>query len=440
VVRFLLFQRREDFWIACVLGGLSGLVRVTHGVYGMTAGLVCGFVILRSAISADSLTNSRCDWEKIRELLFGWAVLLGGFLFLAYSNSIRFGSVTECGHRLTNHSIDVVYLTRFGNPFENAGFVEASKELFSWIFLSPFHRYGSDASDLVPWQASAYRWRGPTQLTFDPSFLLITAFSCVLGAAFLNRRARRCGWRLLRVFDPSKPVQCVIAGMLVWFTGSTLALAAFYLYAPILATRYILDFAPAFVAPFIVAVLLLARRWPRLIPMLLVAWLSCESMALWLSRGSTSAQAELSQEELPRLPMPAGKKLTLFNGRYAIENHPVETNIQYNGQGWDSDGMALPIVTLMLDRPQFLEISVGQRQAERGDPDSYRAKIGNIELPVESLVRTHEGSNLVAKVKFGIPERIRHQNGNQVAFLCFTTGWEEKDRRSHRRLHEVRWK
>lgn len=440
VVRFVLFQRRGDFWVACVLGGLSGLVRVTHGVYGMTAGMICGFVMLRSVTTTASFTKKSCDWRKIGELLLGWAVLLGGFLFLAYSNSIRFGSVTECGHRLTNHTMDVIYLTRFGNPFQNASLVDASKELFSWIYLSPFHHYGSDAPDLIPWQASAYRWRGPSQLTFDPSFLLITVFGCFVGAMFLKDRARRCSWRLLRLFNPSKPVQCIIAGMLIWFIVGTLLLAGFYLYVPILATRYILDLAPSFMAPFIMALLLLARRWPRLMPTLLVAWLCGESMALWLSRGSTSFQAELSKEELPSLPMSSGRKLASFNGRYAIENHPVETNIQYNGQTWNRDGMASPILTLVLDRPEFLEISVGQRPEEGGTPDSYRAKIGNLELPVESSIRTQDGSNVIVKVRFGIPDRIRHQSGDQLAFLCFTTGWEPKDRRSQRRLYEVRWK
>jgi hypothetical protein len=440
VVRFLFCQRPGDFWVVCVLGGVSGLVRVTHGAYGMVAGLICGFVMLASAIPTRSLAKNHCDWRKIGELLLGWTVLLGGFFFLALSNSIRFGSVMECGHRLTHHSLDVIYLTRFGNPFEKTGLIDASKEFFSWVFLSPFHHYRGEASHLVPWQASAYRWREPTQLTFDPSFLLIIMFSCAAGAIFLNRRARRYGRRLWQVFDPCKPVQCVIAGMLVWFVASSLLLAGFYLHAPILVTRYILDFAPSFLAPFVITLLLLARRWPRLIPALLLVWLCCESTALCLSGGTPSVRAELSKEELFGLPAPNGRKLPSFNGRYAVENHPLEASIKYNGEGWDRDGTASPLVTLALDCPEFLEILVGPRQVEDGVPDNYKAKIGNTELPMESLIRTRQGSNLVAKVRFSIPEEIRRQNGNQLAFLCFTKDWEEKDRRSHRRLYEVRWK
>jgi hypothetical protein len=438
VVRFLLLQRPVDFWIVCVLGGLSGLVRITHGVYGMTAGLVCGCVLLVSAISRNKVHRITGDWRKIGQLLAGWTVLLGGFAFLAYSNGIRFGSVLEGGHRLTNHTMDVIYLTRFENPFEEAGLVDASKELFSWIFLSPFHGYGMDGSHSIPWQALAYRWRGGSQLTFDPSFLLVAVGSCLVAAICLSRRIRRRGWCLGCLCHPRKPLQCLVLGMFVWFIVNAFAVAGFYLYSPIVTTRYILDFAPSFLAPFVMA-LLLVRRWPRLMPALFAVWLPCELMTVWLSHGNTSVRAEIPKAELKSLPMADGRKLASFNGRYTLANHPLETSLHYNGQGWDRDGMASSIVTLMLDGPQFLEISVGQR-TEGSAHDSYRAKMGNIELPTESVIRTTEGSNWVAKVRFSIPKRIRPQDKVQLIFVCFTTDWEQTTRRSQRPLYEVQWK
>jgi hypothetical protein len=44
------------------------------------------------------------------------------------------------------------------------------------------------------------------------------------------------------------------------------------------------------------------------------------------------------------------------------------------------------------------------------------------------------------KVRFGIPKKIRDQDKDQVAFLCFTEKWEPADRQNQRQLFAVRWK
>jgi hypothetical protein len=438
-VRFLLLGRRTDFFIVCLLAGLSGLVRVTHGVYGVSAAVICGGAMIGSALSFQKNGKRACDWARIWELLSGWCIVLGGLLFLAYSNDVRYGSITECGHRMTNHLADTVYLTRFGNPFAKSGFFDASKELFSWLFLSPFHRSGWDVPQVVPWQAMAYRWRGASQLTFDPSFLAVIVLSCLAWAVFFRRKLRGGSGSFRQLFNPKKPVQRVLLGMMIWLFLNTFALAAFYLYSPILATRYILDFAPAFLASFVLA-LILAHRYKRIFFAALLIWICSESIARLAAHGSAIAQLELSATELIPLPRADGRKLASFNGRYAMENHPEDTHIKYNGQGWGLDGAAAPIVTLMLDRPQFLELVVGPRPPESGLKDRYRAKIGTIELPLESLTRDAAENPSAIKVRFGIPKKIREQDKDQVAFLCFTEKWEPADRQSQRQLFAVRWK
>ena len=434
VMRFLLLRKREDFWIVCILGSLSGLVRVTHGIYGVMAGLICGVVMLRLAISVGASTKRNYNWRKIGELLLGWTLLLAGFSFLAYSNSHRFGSVAECGHRLTNHLADVIYLTRFGNPFEKASVVDALKEFFSWLFLSPFHH----SPDFVPWQASTYRWRGVDQATFDPIYLLTLILGCLAAAALICRRGRRPSDGSLFLLE--EPIVLAIGGLLVWVIGSAIALASFYLYAPILTTRYILDFTPAFLAPFIVVLLVSARRLPRLIPWLLLTWIISDSTMLWLGQGNLNNRTALSREELVVLPEPTGKKLASFSGRYSKENHPDQTHIKYNGLGWEKNGEASVIITLMVDCPEFLEISIGERKSDSVTSDIPRAKIGNLELPVESITPAYVGSNLVINARFRVPERIRREQENQIVYLCLATSWDQKDRLSLRQLYEVRWR
>jgi hypothetical protein len=433
VVRLLVYHRRVDFWIVCILAGLSGLVRVTHGVYGCFAVVLCGFVMLR----AFSQTNRKNVSFRMPEIFLGVTTALVGFAFLAWSNSIRFGSPFECGHRLTNHAPDVVYLTRFGNPFVEASMFDASKELLSWLFLSPSPLHQAGYHNLVRWQAAEVRWRGVDQTTFAPSYLLLILIGCLTGAILLFRRTSH---NRLRLFPSEGPLQLVTTALLLWFSTSVIALAAFYLYAPILTTRYMLDFAPSFIAPIIVALVPFFRNWQRFVIVILFAWLCYESIPLWLNRPQINQPASLSKEQLPFLPEVPGKAIPLFHGIYSIADRPNSSGIPYNGSGWNSLGAASPIVTVVIDGPQFLEVSVGPRDPLQRGQDVYRAKIGNVELPIVSRVSTPQNGHLIEKVRFQIPETIRLQNNDQLAFLCFADGWDDNERNSRRTLYEIRWK
>jgi len=437
LIRFLLFRKRIDFWIVCALAGLSGLIRVTHGVYGAIACFLCVIVMWRSAIRSGTRAGKNFDWSKLRDLILGVSMFLTGIVLLGWSNSVRFGALMECGHRLTNHTADVVYLTRFGNPFRDASLLDAIKELVSWIFLSPFHQFGSDWNDLLPWQASAIRWRGVSQATFDPSFLLVSIVGSSAATYLLFRRVRQRGWNF---FLRRHPVHCALAGLLIWFFLSFFVLSSFYLYSPILATRYILDFSAALAAPCILLFVLSARRWPRLVSMVVLVWLCCEGTGLWTRRGDNPGSLALSRANLSLPSVPEGRDLTAFQGKYSLEKHPLDTKVPYNGAGWSSDGIASAIVTIAVDNPQFLEIVVGQPESPGEIADVYRAKVGNMELPVEHRMQTFVGNRAAVKVRFRIPDQITRQQCDQLMFLCFRTNWELQDRRSTRPLYEIRWR
>jgi hypothetical protein len=470
MVRFLFFRRRVDFWLVCILGALSGLIRVTHAAYGGMAVLVCGYAMLASASrSRDSkklvvgplaMTVGRASaragssvasphpngpttkkrgffFRMDANFLIGLSAFFAGLLFLACSNYIRFGSPLECGHRLTNHSSEVVYLTRFANPYARASFVNSAGELWSWVFLSPLHHQGANSDNLLPFQATEVRWREVTQPTFDPSYFAVCVLGCILGANFLWRSARQRGWRFFR---QNRRIPCVILGLLAWFLGSTGAIAGFYLYAPILTTRYVLDLAPGFLAPFSIVFFLLGGRWPQLTSLSLLAWLSLQSVGLWFQRDNASIKTGSSRSEITGLFTPAGAKLKSFEGRYSVERHPASTLMHNNGNGWSTTGLAGPIVTLAVDQPQFLDLLVGNRISQSGGPDSYRAKIAGDDLKIESLSTKDVGGEHLTNVRFQIPERIRQQRGEQLVFVAFVNGFETADRSSQRRLFEVRWK
>ncbi|MBQ7590663.1 MAG: hypothetical protein IJU47_08290, partial [Verrucomicrobia bacterium] len=158
VIRYLTGQRRFDFLLGCALAGFIALVRPTFGVYGVAAG------ILLSGTALLSWRKSGGTYKQLLFILSGSAVTLAGFLFLAWSNWVRFGAPFEFGHNLNFSAGSIVYLTRFGHPCGEASLWELGRELFCWVF--------------IPWaikagQADIPRWRDIYQTTFDPTYLVI---------------------------------------------------------------------------------------------------------------------------------------------------------------------------------------------------------------------------------------------------------------------------
>ncbi|MBQ7589870.1 MAG: hypothetical protein IJU47_04205, partial [Verrucomicrobia bacterium] len=134
-----------------------------------------------------------------------------------------------------------------------------------------------------------------------------------------------------------------------------------------------------------------------------------------------------------------------FNGSYTLQKHPVTSNIEVNGRGWDmADGEADYIVQLLVDKPQYLELLIGPEEADR--EAVYRAKINNIELPLEYVrpaptgTNTLNGTNAAFLVRFSIPEPILRQDNDQLVSICFTPSFHEKDLKCTRTLYQARWR
>ena len=145
------------------------------------------------------------------------------------------------------------------------------------------------------------------------------------------------------------------------------------------------------------------------------------------------------------LPAEQGKEIESFSGTYHLKNSPEQTLIRGNGYGWDiSNGQADYIVLLMVDKPQYLELLIGPEEADR-EP-VYRAKINNIELPLEYVrpapagTNTLNGTNAAFHVRFSIPESILRQDNDQLVSLCFTPSYHEKDLECTRTLYQARWR
>ena len=429
VVRYAAERRNIDFFIVCFLAGFSANIRPTYGIYGVAAGAVVLFL---------SLYERRAE-NRVRvwmRTLSGGLLILGGLLFLCWSNQVRFGSAFEFGHNLSHSAANIVYLTRFGNPCEEASLWSLCGELFFWIFTQP---HGEWLMAPIP------RWRDIYQPTFGMTWLVMLILCGVLFCGFIRvyRRALRGNMRHAcgRIGTEesgvlSRPV--MVFSLLFFFLLPFLVLALFYLRFATLSTRYIQDFAPALTAGLYCGIFCAAGRWKKWVWRALYLFL-CWKLCFLVTTPAAERRWIKAVLGKDGIFAAEGKKIADFDGVYTLENHPVQTEMSPNGQGWnEKSGEAEAIVLLAVDRPEYLELILGK---EKGDIEGvYRAKINNIELPREEIKTIAYGTNEAVRVRFSLTEEILRQRGDQLVSLCFSPSFWEGDMKRTRQLYQVRWR
>ncbi|HEX5219699.1 MAG TPA: hypothetical protein VFZ59_09040, partial [Verrucomicrobiae bacterium] len=424
LVRVACFGEHKDFFICAGLAGLSALVRPTHGIYGLLAISVCTALALARG------------WHW-RALLAGNAVFVVGVGMLAFTNWSRFGSPTEFGHRLTVTPGIIVFMTRIDNPMKEASFSQAARELCGWLFLTRNVQAREPDAEAVPGQARFERWRDAYMTTFSPAWALMI-IAALVGAAHWLRCESRAGLNPQRLF--CRPGRALALSLLVWGSGSVLALAWFYLRFPNMSSRYLLDFAPGFTGLALFVWLPSVRKGGWLALLVLAGWLGGEILT---SQVRPAPAALLTRDRLrAELPKSDGRPLADFGGAYSVTNSPEATRISYNGYGWVSgSGLAGNIVILALDQPEFIELVVEARETDAAHgvvrQDQYRAMIDAVVLPLQEVREVAKG---VRAVRFQVPEKIRRRRANELLFLCFSEGFDAEDRESQRLLHSVRWR
>ena len=216
-------------WLGLALfAGLTVFVRPTYGVYG-----------LASLISAGLFFRPR----ERRMLLLGCGAILFvlPLMLLLWSNQLRFGSVSRIRPFPNINDITAMaYATRFGNPFQSEPIFHALRELFGMLFLTR-SIVGTNPydGDLFFGQTTTFRWRELYFSTFD---LTIFAMAMVVWLWSAKRVFLTSKRRL--VFSDSSLLEIAA----VWSFITVIPLTVFYLRYPLLSSRYMLDFGPAFSA------------------------------------------------------------------------------------------------------------------------------------------------------------------------------------------------
>jgi hypothetical protein len=415
------------------LAGVAGFVRPTLMAYGA------------ASIFIAWIHTQRAGWGRGRSSLGIVYFCFGGGLLLM-SNAARFGSGFEFGHRLNLNSIDVMrYATRFDQPFRSEPISSAAVELGSSLFLvgdrfNGFHWYGSS---LFPGQSSTVRWREFYFTTYDPGYALILA--AVWGGAVwrLMSSLRRSLWAAWGTSFSELDV------MRWWSIIATAGFCAFYLRSPFLASRYLLDFGPAFAVgllAFCCSVTDVARR--RMPESTGPVWIVVAFVISWwswqVSSGTSafSAGRALSREEaVARVPQrrPGASSLSEYPQSYGSGMQGPSDQLPYNAAGWTmEDGRVRAAVTLFVPAFRRLEVEVSPIKEARITGQDYkriRAKVGLEFLELEAMEPVGEGQRL----SFAGPKRRIYHNGLQTVFLGFVKPEELSTSDSNFRLLRVGW-
>ncbi len=408
--------------------------------------------------------------------------LLGFFLFgvgggvLWFTNLKRFGDGFEFGHKLNVQTLyGSMHATRFADPFQDEPLTGAAKELFGALFLAEKFN-GADwyQENIFPGQSPTVRWREFYFRSYDWSYLPLLLLGWGAAVALWSRGARAprphrsapsqdglqgeaasIGDRNMvqRTIEtpltspasepgsappgpisdlPSSiphsppsirdPLPLLTLGL--WSLLAVIPLAGFYLYAPVISSRYMMDLAPAFAAAVAAAWLFLAARcttrWSRvLVCLLLCAWLGAQ---LYLSRSVYGGPASVTAAELKvlretRATRDGSSTNTFTADDYGQRLGGDRSGIPFDRTGWHADtGAVMPLVILFVKDAEFLELDFAPQPHPRipPDPEAIRAKVGLEFLERERITEIDGGW----RVRFRGPQHPRWRDGLQGAFIA----------------------
>lgn len=436
VISFVKKSTVPKYVLLTVFAGLAPFVRPTLLFYGF-ASLLIAFSITR---------RSQWSW---RGSFLGVLVFCIGGLLLFWSNHQRFGSGFEFGHKLNlNHIDDMRFASRFDYPFRQEPILSAAAELFGSVFLAgnSFNGYNWYQKDFFSGQSPTFRWREIYFTTYDLSYLAMAVCAWLLAIVCWIRKRRHALTR------EESPDEGEIRAMMMWSFVAAVPTALFYVRCPFITSRYLLDFAPAFAVAMLAFYQWIASVWVRrgvagaaaryLLVMALMLWWVYQILAAKSAfpRSETLTSAELASMKAGKaakaVPPPAQYEAGMFLGS---GNDNTKYVSRFNGMGWSPSGETKAAVTLFVDDPQWLELTVAPASNIELSEKEYlkiQAKIGLEFLP---LLRIEKSTNSVA-LRFQGPAMKMYQTGIQPLFLGFVAAEELNEGDSKFRLLKVRWR
>lgn len=419
-IRVLTTGSLWDYTLACGLAAFVPFLRPTHALYGAVTVALCAFHLRR-------------EGHSLIRLVAGLILVAVAWVALGISNEVRFGKPLEFGHRLTITSPEMTFLTRFGNPYSEANPIAATRELAGLLFRATDVVDGDVFSDrLVPWQVPLPRWR---RLDFS-GFSLAWPLICLGGIGVLLSRWGSAVERSLCIGCRGSDDGTFLAMLAFWGWAVVIGLGWFYLKFPVISSRYLVDFAPGFLALVLVVAIPLSRNSPRLAGVLLAGW--------WmLEISSAKVVPYLPKSLVPTdsmLPSVSTRAVGWEVGRYSHPQAAKETGIVGNGYGWGLESrLAQRVVIFMVDSPELVLLKLERVAGQPSDSamaTTCRAMIdGDYLAPPVTTVENDQMT-----VAFAVPERFRVNVKPVVLILCFGDQFNPGRDLPTYRLIDVRWR
>jgi hypothetical protein len=431
--RIALIPRSSTIIVTGLAAGLGGLIRPTLVFYGFCA-MIIGAILTLSPGFGQPKRDNRKSWKA---LLLGLFLYLAGNGFLFYTNLLRFGDGFEFGHRLNVQSLPgSMYSTRFDYPFEDVPFDDRAKELIGALFLLK-QINGTDyyRRSFFTGQSESVRWRRFDFRTYDRSIGIMLLIAASL---FVFRVSRNKGSAIAR--DP----WCVVVG---WSLMVSAILFVFYMSTPVIASRYLMDFAPAFAVlcafPLVRAMEQMSKSRSRQAVVLMTGcwfvWQVAASVPVNAGKGGSPLE-EYQSKDMGR-DLNAASTASRGARRRGMHNMKSVWKISspYDGMGWKNSGECLkPIVIVFVDDPEFVQIRITPCQEADlvPNPEIIRVKIALEELVREDVVADGAGWIL----KFRGPSRELYKTGLHAVFIATVPKEELASEVSAFKLDWIRWR
>ncbi len=337
-----------------------------------------------------------------------------------------------------------MYATRFDNPFQDVPLSEASAELMGAIFLdNNFNGANFYKDDIFPGQSDVPRWREFYFRTYDWSFipLIMVGWGLALWSGFKLLKRTLPAKNDDSIKNPKTRTRSIVFVLGLWSMLAAVPLLGFYLYAPVISSRYMMDLAPAIGVAVVAAWYWVAGRCEgrtsRVIVCVIVCgWIGTE---LFLSKAVYGGPRSLSWSEVEEVRGRQSEKGPVFMLNAGVTLGDPASGIPFDRGGWNQENGAIkPTVILFVNDAEFLELELesGEHALIKPTPEDLRAKVGRERLKRESITETERGWI----VRFKGPNELRWNTGLQSAFLATVANQFLAERSTPWVLKSVRWR
>ena len=405
-----------------------------------------------------SRNGNTCSREFLKPMIRHWfnfiigvSIFIGMISLLYVTNEQRFGDGKEFGHALNmQDNIRTLYATKFDYPYQDVGLIDACKELLGAMFFAS-NKFDSDtySESIFPLQSDTVRWREMYFRTHDLSHLLFMltslCFILYLSGNMLIRNVRKK--HLAAGCNIVKEKKFIMISS-IWSITSMGSLFMFYLYVPVISSRYLADFSAAFAISATATTWIMIGTGQSNLRRISVCVFACAWLTIQygLQDSNYAFSSSIDKTELNTKFKNLNKtKDTTVQNRTEIHFDDVPSGIPFDRVGWLTEGdhyVNVPgelqsLAIIFAKDIQYMELVLETLEHSEivANPRDIRVKCGLETLRVENITKTEIGWNILFKK----PEHSRWSTGMQSVFIASIPKRYLRHQTTPWKLRSVRW-